>query len=476
MDLSRLVDAELEHSVLGALLMYQDMLPVVALRMKPEDIGIHKNRIIYDAMMELSRREETIHHSNLYSLIVDMGKEQIVGGTIGISSLGDGSALRANVESSARKIHKLAKVRKIALAGMELISGAEDARSTGLDKFISSAPGIVMDAVEEDDGEKQAKMIHDGVIELFKVAEKNEPPKGLRKTGISNLDLVSGGLWPGLLTVLAARPAMGKSAVGLNIAINVAMQIKGDIKSGEKKNGSVLFFSLEDTFESTVRRAVARSTKIDLAMFNMQGITQNHFPQLIESIRIYDGVPLAVIDSGGMTADDIRMCSIQHKLGHGLDLIVVDHVLEIDGPGKDETEIASRVVRRLRDLAKELGVPVLALAQLNRKVEDRRERRPVLSDLKQTGRIEEVARAVWLLYRDGYYTKDESSRDLELNIAKNTHGKTGLVHLWADMSTMTVRDWGEKDGEFPSEHGTDRTDRQNGKQSKFSSWQDRYDY
>jgi replicative DNA helicase len=270
------------------------------------------------------------------------------------------------------------------------------------------------------------------------VVEKKQPA-GLIPTGISTLDRVSGGLWPGVLTVLAGRPGMGKSAFVLNIATNAAL-------SGKR----VLYITLEDTRYFVAVRLLARFAKLDNITLTMRAVRDDQQRALLDGYNRACGLPLWVDDVRGLSSAEIRSRVMAHKDKHGIDLLVLDHLAEIREDAESETAIVSQAARGCADLVSELDIPGLLAHQLNRKVEDRADKRPTLADLKQSGKVEEVARAVWLLYRPGYYEENgEDRRDLWAIVAKANHGKTGVAKCWANLAEMYIRGWEQSDGEFP---------------------------
>jgi len=198
---------------------------------------------------------------------------------------------------------------------------------------------------------------------------------------------------------------------------------------------------------------LARFANIDLADLALRRIAREAWSRVIEgAARIGGKKPLWIEDAAGLTSSTIHQIAAAHKMAHGLDLVIVDHLGEVADKGDSDTAIITKAAANFRDMAKELDIPVLLACQLNRGVEGRPDKRPRLSDLKQSGKIEEVARFVWFLYRPGYYEGDESRRDLQLWVAKANHGKTGMLRLYIDLSRMWVRDWDTNiDGPFPDD-------------------------
>jgi replicative DNA helicase len=181
-------------------------------------------------------------------------------------------------------------------------------------------------------------------------------------------------------------------------------------------------------------------------------VQQNDWRNIVEASEVIHRAPIWIDDSAGLSAAAITQVAMAQRVTRGLDLLIVDHLGEVAGDAKDSMfEQVTKAGRALRDLAKSMNIPVLLMAQLNRKVEERADKRPQLSDLRQSGEIEQMARNVWFLFRRGYYLTDAAEdRDLQLIIAKQAHGKTGMLELNCNLSRMDVRDWEvDRDGPFP---------------------------
>jgi replicative DNA helicase len=241
-----------------------------------------------------------------------------------------------------------------------------------------------------------------------------------------------------MVTVIAGRPGMGKSAFLLNVGFNAA-------KAGRR----VLFFSLEDTRFVAALRLLARLADMDLQALTLRRVREDHWRRLTDGAAAAYGLPLWVEDTAGLTTQQMHRIAAAHQAKHGLDLVIVDHLDEAgDNTGENETANTSARARGLRNLAKNLHVPMLLAHQLNRDLEKRADKRPQLSDLRQSGVVEAVARAVWFLYRPFVYSGDTNEEHvLELIVAKTNHGRPGTIRLWCDMSRMFMR--GHDPGDTP---------------------------
>jgi replicative DNA helicase len=215
----------------------------------------------------------------------------------------------------------------------------------------------------------------------------------------------------------------------------------------------VLLITMEDTRYFVVLRLLARFADIDLTQLTLRTVKTDSYHRLVDAINVLSGLPFDVLDASSLSTDQIRAVTSTYKEQYGLDLLIVDHLLETEEEAENETQRVTKAAKGYRDIAKDEHIPVLLLHQLNRAVEMRSDKRPILSDLKQAGKVEEAARVVWFLYRGGYYAGGEAEdhrRDAELIVAKSSHGPTGTVKLWQLLSRMSFRGWDRStDGPFP---------------------------
>jgi len=411
---------EAERAVLGSIILDNRAISRVRGIMLEEDFYYESHRRIYRSMIALKAKGEPIDPVTLGTNLLDSGELERVGGALALNDLLDGVATVANIEHYAKQISNKAIIRRMMYAAQEIVA-AGYAGQVDFDEFInSSRSSIVRAAAGAVDISSGARKIDEDLKEAWKQITENNEPDGLIKTGIAAIDRTTGGLFPGLLTVLAARPAMGKSCVGLNIGINVAKQRK-----------KVMLITMEDTRYFVVLRLLARFSDIDLQKLTLRTVIPNDYPRVLQGVTGLSSLPFWVDDTSSLSIDQIKTRVAMHHEEHGLDLLVIDHLLEIDAEAENETQKVSKAAAGARDIAKDLGIPVLLLHQLNRGVESRSDKRPMLSDLKQAGKVEEVCRQAWFLYRPGYYTaEEEERRDLQLIVAKSNHGKTGTVKLW----------------------------------------------
>jgi len=435
-------NAEAESCVLSSILTDNSTMAVAMRYLEEEHFYQESHRKIYAAMIAVANSGAVVEPVTVGGHLRERGELEKVGGAVVFSQLLDTHAVSSSIDHYAKMVRSLAVRRKIIYASQE-ISAAGYSNVESVEDYIESANKSIMEASSGLGIGGGPQRVDDTVRKIIKDLESKEEIEGVVKTGLPNLDRRTGGLWPGLLTVIAGRPSMGKSAFAVNIAANATL-------AGKR----VLYVTLEDTRYYVVLRMMSRFADVDLTDLTLRKIKHEDWPRVIEAANLISGKkPLWIEDTSGLTTQAIRQIVVAHQMLHGLDLVIVDHLGEVADKGESDTSIISKAASGFRDIAKDLNIPVALLAQLNRKVEERGDKRPMLSDLKQSGKIEEVARLVWFLYRPGYYKADGAdSREAQVIVAKANHGKTGILNLWMNLSRMYVRDWDPgTDGLFSSD-------------------------
>ncbi len=423
-------DKEAEKAVLGAILLNPNALSVVAIILTEEHFYYEAHRRIFSAMGDLDRGGVEIDAVTLGSELKRRNDLDKVGGAMVFSALLNAVATSANVERYAKIVREKAAIRSMIHAAQNVVAGGFNAPADAAE-YLAEARSSVISSAASLYSSKGPLVVKDGLGEVHEELIQGEEPKGLIKTGMSEIDETTGGLWPGLLTVCAARPGMGKSAFALNVATNAAL-------AGKK----VLYITLEDVRKFVILRAVARFADMNLQKLILRNVKNDEHRKLMDAMNRIHELPLWIDDSAGLTSAMIAQIAASHMNLHGLDMLVIDHLGHVADTGDKFYEVISKAARAFSDLAKDLDIPVLLMAQLSRAVEGRTDKRPMLSDLRDSGKIEEVARFVWFLYRPAYYTDNPDVRHImKLIIAKASHGITGTVDLWNDLSRMYVRDW-----------------------------------
>jgi replicative DNA helicase len=419
---------EAEQAVLGSVLLKNDLMPLILGIVTEADFYNEAHKLIFIAMIETRQAGKVIDAVTIGERMKESGKLEKIGGAIALSKLEGGVVSSVTAEHYARIVAEKAAVRRMIYAGMEIV-----ARGFGdygdFDGYLSESRKSITAASAQLYLKNAPELINEDLGVIVSDLLEGKPPQGVIPTRFKKLDRLCGGLWAGLVHILAGRPGMGKSAWMLNLAINLGFsQLK------------TLYCSLEDVKGFQQRRALSRLADINLQRIVMSRVRAEDSKKLIEAQVTLDKMPIWIQDKP-MTTNQVAQAATVQKETHGLDLLMIDHLGYVREKGKDEYDITSTVVRGCADMAKELDIPVVLGVQLNRKVTDRNPPIPRLSDLRGSGHIEQDARVVWFLYRE-YMTsqKEEDFNKMQLYIAKATHGMTGCINLWCDMGKMYVKD------------------------------------
>ena len=416
-------DIEAEQAVIGSMLTDQDAVSSAIETLKPEDFYREDNKIIYEAILNIYNRAEPIDIITLKAELSSMGKLDAVGGLEYIAVLPDKVPTTANVDRYIKIVEEKAMLRN-------LIKTANDILSMGYEP--TDEPERVMDLAEkkifdvmQKKSQKGYTPIKDVLVESFSKLEELYNQKqhvtGV-PTGFIDLDKMTAGLHGSEFILIAARPAMGKSAFALNIGTYAAT----------RANIPVAIFSLEMAKDQVANRILCSEALVDSNAVRTGELTDEDLSKLAETSGELSQAQIFIDDTAGISVMEIRAKCRKLKLEKNIGLVIIDYLQLIQGSGKSssrEQEIAE-ISRSLKILAKEIEVPVIALSQLSRAVEARPDHRPMLSDLRESGSIEQDADIVMFLYRDDYYNEDsEKKNQAEVIIAKQRAGSTGTVDL-----------------------------------------------
>lgn len=414
---------EAEESVLGAILLDNDSIDRATEVLEVDDFYRESHRQIFDAMLRLRLRAEPIDAVLLTDELRAHGMLEQVGGPAYIGELAMRVPTAANLVHYARIVREKAALRRLATAATEIASEAYD-NPPEIEAFIDEAERKLFRISELHMGSKFHSMLEltkEAIRQVERLYEKKELVTGI-STGFTDLDRITAGFQPADLIVIAARPSMGKTALALNIAANVAKVPKT----------GVAFFSLEMSKEQLALRMLCSEARVDMAKVRSGFLSESDFPKLAQAARHLSEMSIFIDDSSDITP--MRLAAHCRRLAKDceLGLIVVDY-LQLMRPAKAgesrEREIAE-ISRSLKALAKELKIPVLALSQLNRQVETRADRRPLLADLRESGAIEQDADVIGFIYRDDVYHKDSKvTGTAELILAKQRNGPIDTVIL-----------------------------------------------
>lgn len=427
-------DIEAEQAILGSMLIDKDAVIDAMEVLKPEDFYREDNKYIYQAMINLYNRAEPIDIITVKSELMSIQKFEAIGGMEYLAILPDKVPLVSNADKYIKIVEEKAILRNLIKAADD-IKGMGYAQNEEIDNVIDQAEKKIFN-IMQGKNQKGFTAIKDVLVETFAELEKlynqKETIIGV-PTGFTDLDYKTAGLHNSDLILVAARPAMGKSAFALNIATNAAINAKVP----------VAIFNLEMSKSQLVNRMLCSEAMVDSNKVRTGKIDEEDWIKLATALGPLSEAPIYIDDTPGITIAEIRAKCRKLKLEKNIGLIVIDYLQLIQGSGKRnssrEQEI-SEISRSLKILAKELDVPVIALSQLSRAAEARQDHRPMLSDLRESGAIEQDADIVMFLYRDDYYNPDSEKKNIaEIIMAKHRAGSTGTVELlWLGNYTKFV--------------------------------------
>lgn len=426
---------EAEQSILGGLMLDHGALDQIADILVAEDFYKPSHQMIYHAIRDLHTRNNPIDLVTVTNSLQSRNEIDAIGGPEFLLTLLDRTISSANIESHAKIVKDKSLLRKLIRTSTNIIEDAFN-QENDVEALVDRAEAEILQV-----GETKATQGLVGSMEVVKASiQKIEELYKLKAditgipTGFAELDKMTAGLHPGELTIIAARPSMGKTAFSLNIASHMALRAKKTIG----------YFSVEMSKESLMMRLLASESKVSMSEIRNGRIQDSSWPKLITAAGAISEAPLYLDDTSGISPFEIRARCRRLKSQHGLDAIMIDYLQLMDLKMKVESRerAVSEISRSLKALAKELKIPVIALAQLNRGVEGRSDRRPMLSDLRESGSIEQDADVIMMLYRDDYYDKDDPEKQghAEVIIGKQRNGPTGTVKLKFDAKSNRFRD------------------------------------
>ena len=421
-------DLAAEQSVLGSVFISPESLITLADKLTPDDFYKPANKIVFKTMLSLFEKGEPIDATTMVSALTNQGKIKEIGGLNYIVELVNSTPTSKNVEHYANLVKEKATLRKVIAGLSESISSAYQG-DVSISDIIAKTEKSMLDISNQNAGTgfRNVADILDTHMQMVETRSQTDGVVTGLSTGFVGLDKITTGLHEDNLIILAARPAMGKTALALNIAQYIAVK--------EKK--PVAIFSLEMGAESLIERMLAAEGMVEGYHLKTGNLSVEEWSRLVHAQgNLYDA-PIFVDDTAGIRISEIRSKArkLAQEMG-GLGVIIIDYLQLITGSkGENRQQVVSEISRELKILAKDLKVPVIALSQLSRAVEQRQEKRPMLSDLRESGSIEQDADIVAFLYRDAYYQKEqadsqEANNVTELILEKNRHGSLGTVKLY----------------------------------------------
>ncbi|HEY8549413.1 MAG TPA: replicative DNA helicase [Vicinamibacterales bacterium] len=415
-----------ERSVLGAILLRNETFNHAAAIIDANDFFRDAHRRIFNAMVQLNERGDAIDLVTLKEALTRSGELDEVGGVAYIARLIDGVPRATNVEHYATIIKEKSTLRSLITSANEILQEAY-AASEDADEILDSAEKRIFEVAD--------KRIRTGFVPLsalveesFDTLSKLQQHRGLVSgvpTGFTELDEMTAGLQPGDLVIVAARPSMGKTSFTLNIAQHVGLNRERPMTVG--------FFSLEMSAQQLFLRLLTAEARIDAHRLRSGYLSSDDYAKLVKAVGTLESARIFIDDTAAIGVLEMRAKARRLKADHGLDLLIVDYLQLMQGRGRFDNrqqELAS-ISRSLKGLAKELNVPIIALSQLSRAPESRSDKRPQLSDLRESGALEQDADVVMMIFRPGVYEKDNPDLQnvAEIIIAKQRNGPIGTVTL-----------------------------------------------
>ncbi|MBL8297304.1 MAG: replicative DNA helicase [Rhodanobacteraceae bacterium] len=418
------VDAE--QAVLGGLMLSPEAWDKVADRLNEDDFYRKDHRVIFRAITELSNKSMPCDAVTLGEWFESQGLADLVGGTAYILQLANTTPSAANIIAYCDIVREKSVLRQLIDAGTEIVSDgfAPEGRST--QEILEGAEQRVFRIAEAGARGRQGFVpMRTAVKDAFAILHHRFENRGTVTgipTGFTDLDEMTAGLQPSDLIIVAARPAMGKTAFSLNMAEYAAMKTKR----------AVAVFSMEMSASQLAFRLISSVGRINQQHLRNGDIQEEEWPRVTSAITLLSEAKIFIDDTPALSPGELRARCRRLKREHDLGLIVIDYLQLMQVPGNKEnraTEI-SEISRSLKALAKELNVPVIALSQLNRSLEQRQDKRPVMADLRESGAIEQDADVIMFIYRDDYYNQDSPDKGLaEIIIGKQRSGPTGSIKL-----------------------------------------------
>lgn len=429
-------DITAEQAVLGSLLLENSTWDEIAGLLNAEDFYNTGHQMILTTIQKLIECGQVADILTVSSNIAAMGMTERTGGTAYIAGLTDSVVSTATAKEYAGIVKGKSIERQIISESSKIIEAVYDSAETSKVKLEEAQKTILNMSLDND---KQTLQNSLSIVKktFADIEERNKRGGSLiigHTTGLRDLDSILSGLNPGDLIIIAARPGMGKTALALNIAVNVAFS-----------QSPVVIFSLEMPADSLMTRIFAGRAKIDSRQIRRGQLFGGHWEKLAKVASEIGNIPLFIDDKPDITIQEIRAKCRKLKKDHGLGLVVVDYLqlMKVTGKYDNREQQVAEISRTLKIIAREIECPVIGLSQLNRQVDSRPDRHPMLSDLRESGAIEQDADVIAFIYRDEVYNKSEDNPEkgiAEIDIAKHRNGAPGRIKTIFDAKTQTFRD------------------------------------
>lgn len=414
---------EAEQSVIGAMIMDKDAIVAASEILTEEDFYSKQYGALFEAMVELNDEGKPVDTVTLQDRLREKDVPPEVSSLEFIRELLNTLPTSAHIKNYANIVAEKAMLRRLIKLNEEIANTCYVGKDS-LENILEDTEKRVFNLVQRrnTDSFVPIRQVVMNAMDQIEKASKNKGSVTGIATGFIDLDYRTAGMQPSDLVLIAARPSMGKTAFVLNIAQHVAFKLEQ----------TVAIFSLEMSKEQLVNRLFSLESKVDAQKLRTGNLSDNDWEKLIETAGVIGKSNLIIDDTPGITIGEMRSKCRKYKLEYGLNMIIIDYLQLMSGSGKNDSrqQEISDISRSLKALARELGVPVLALSQLSRAVEQRPDHRPMLSDLRESGAIEQDADVVMFIYRDDYYNKDTEKKGIaEIIVAKQRNGPIGTIEL-----------------------------------------------
>lgn len=427
---------EAEQSILGSLMLDPDAWDQVSDILDSVDFYKSGHQVLFKAIKELQQRAQPVDLITVNNLLQSNGELAAAGGHEYLADLVGRTVSSANVAVYAKIVKEKSLLRKMIVTSTEVIEKAYSEEFTTVDHFLDEAEEKFYRLGEQKGTEGLAaplEIVRDSMLKLEELYKLKAEVTGI-SSGFTMLDKMTSGMHAGELIIIAARPSMGKTAFSLNLAQHIAL----------KQKKTVAYFALEMSQQSLMMRLLASEARINMSNLRTGKLGDSAWPKLIHAAGVLSESKLFIDETSGVSPLEVRSRCRRLKAQHGLDCIMIDYLqlMKLKEKVESREREVSEISRTLKAIAKELQVPVIALAQLNRGVEGRTEKRPMLSDLRESGSIEQDADVIMMLYRDDYYDKDDPEKkgNAEVIIGKQRNGPTGTVKLVFEAEFGRFRD------------------------------------
>ena len=416
-----------EQAVLGALMLSEEAYFKISDKVSAEDFYRQDHRFIFEAIAALKERGQPCDAVTLGEWLERNEKAEAAGGVSYVIEIANNTPGAANIVAYAEIVREKAILRQLMEAGTQIVDDVLVPEGRSSEELLQSAEKLVFDIGERGKrGRGSFTPVSEALKEAYRTIEHRYSNKGALNgldTGFIDLNNLTNGLQGGDLVIIAARPSMGKTSFAMNIAEHAAIQ------SGQP----VAIFSMEMPVAQLALRMISSLGRVDQRRLRNGDLADEDWPRVTSAITLLTQARLFIDDTAGLSPSELRARTRRLKREHGLGLIVIDYLQLMQVPGSREnraTEI-SEISRNLKAIAKEMNVPVIALSQLNRSLEQRQDKRPIMADLRESGAIEQDADLICYIYRDEYYNQDSPKKGIaEIIIAKHRNGPTGSIDLW----------------------------------------------